>query len=188
MLEIEVPEQEYYDESTNTFIQIPPKTLRLEHSLSSLSKWEMKWKKPFLSSRPEHKKTNEEICDYICCMSLDSLTINDVRLLPNSSIDEIQDYIEDPMTATVIYDSSPQQNNKFSKSVTTAEVLYYYMIELGIPFECENWNLNKLITLIRVCSAKREEANGKNKMTKREIMERNRRLNEERKAKMNTKG
>lgn len=185
MLEIEVPEQEYYDENTNTFIEIPSKTLRLEHSLSSLSKWEMKWKKPFLSQLPEHKKTTEEICDYIRCMSLDPITIEDIYNFPKEVFDKIESYIEDPMTATKIYDSSKNSN---SRSVDTAEVLYYYMVELGIPFECENWNLNKLITLIRVCSTKREEASGKNKMSKREIMERNHRLNEERKAKMKTKG
>lgn len=185
MLEIKVPEQEYYNESTNTIDTIPEKTLRLEHSLSSLSKWEMKWKKPFLSQLPEHKKTNEEICDYICCMSLDPISMEDVYLLPNESVQKIEAYIEDPMTATKIYDNSKPTS---SKSINTAEVIYYYMVELGIPFECENWNLNKLITLIRVCSTKREEASGKNKMSKREIMERNNRLNKERKAKMKTKG
>lgn len=185
MLEIEVPEQEFYNEDSNSFITYPSRTLRLEHSLSSLSKWEMKWKKPFLSDRPEDKKTAEEMCDYICCMSLDPITIEDIYNLPKSIFEKINAYIEDPMTATKIYDNSKTNS---SKTVDTAEVLYYYMVELGIPFECENWPLNKLIMLIKVCCTKKNEASGNNKMSKREIMERNRRLNEQRKAKMNTKG
>lgn len=185
MLEIEVPELEYYDEIKNQFINYPSKTLKLEHSLSSLSKWEMKWKKPFLSNLPEHKKTTEEIYDYIKCMSLDPVDIEEIKNLPISVFNEIEDYISDPMTATTIRDTS---NPSAFASVDTAEVIYYYMVELGIPFECENWPLNKLLMLIRVCSVKKDEANGSNKMSKREIMERNRKLNEERKAKMKTKG
>ena len=59
------------------------------------------------------------------------------------------------------------------------------MIVLGIPFECEKWHLNRLMTLIRVVSAKNAPPK---KMSKNEILAQQRRLNAERKAKFNTKG
>lgn len=184
MLEIEVPETEFYDEESNTFITYEAVTLRLEHSLSSLSKWEMKWKKPFLSNLPEHQKTVEELYDYVRCMSLEPVEDSVLKRIPPTAFESIQEYIEDPMTATTIKDDT---KNK-SKTFDTSEVIYYWMIEMGIPFECQDWPLNRLLMLIRVCSVKRAEANGKGSMSKREIMERNRRLNEERKARMKTKG
>lgn len=184
MLEIEVPETELYDEESNTFITYDAVTLRLEHSLSSLSKWEMKWKKPFLSNLPEHQKTVEELYDYVRCMSLDPVDDSVINRISFTMFESIQKYIEDPMTATTINDGT----NSKSKTFDTSEIIYYWMIEMGIPFECQDWPLNRLLMLIRVCSVKRSEANGTGSMSKRQVMERNRMLNEQRKAKMNTKG
>lgn len=142
----------------------------------------MKWKKPFLSKLQKHEKTVEEVTDYIRCMCLDDVDPDILRTLPPECLKKIEDYIEDPMTATTF----PDNNDPPSRSIDTAEVIYYWMVELGIPFECEYWPLNKLMTLIRVCSIKKSE--GTNKRSKRDIIARNRELNEQRKAKYNTKG
>ena len=68
MLTIQIPGQEKYDEEKNEFFDTKPVTIQLEHSLISLSKWESKWHKPFY--HPINNKTNEEILDYIRCMTL----------------------------------------------------------------------------------------------------------------------
>lgn len=184
MLEIKIPEREFYNEETNTFTRYESRTLRLEHSLFSLSKWEMKWKKPFLSKLPKHEKTVEEITDYIGCMCIDEVDDDTLKTLPPETLKQIEEYIEDPMTATTF----PESIDPPSRSIDTAEIIYYWMVELGIPFECEHWPLNKLMTLIRVCSIKKEEASGGKKRSKRDIMARNRALNEQRRAKNKTKG
>lgn len=182
MLEITVPERTFYDEKTGTFITVKSQTLQLEHSLVSLSKWESKWVKPFLDNKD---KTEEEALDYIRCMTINRNVNPYVYYgLTQSHIKEIYDYINAPMTGTTFTDRRPQAS-RASKSRITAEVIYWEMITLGIPFECQKWHLNKLLTLIKVCSIK----NGpQKKMSKREIMARNAELNAERKAMLHTKG
>lgn len=93
----------------------------------------------------------------------------------------INDYISAPMTATTI--TEPPGKN--SREVVTSEVLYYYMISCNIPFECEKWHLNRLLTLIRVCSVKNQPAK---KKPMAEVMKSNAALNSARKKQLNTKG
>ena len=179
MLKISIPEREMWDEKTSTFIQLPKAELQLEHSLVSISKWESKWNKPFLT---KEEKTPEEVQDYIRCMSLTSNTDPLVfEYLPESALKEITDYIAAPMTATTFSDNSRQRNNE----IITNEIIYYWMVTFNIPFECQKWHLNRLLTLIRVCSIKNQPAE---KMTPREIMEQNRALNKMRKAQLHTRG
>ena len=179
MLKITIPEIEGFNESTNEFIRIPETHLQLEHSLVSVSKWESKWCKPFLSS---NAKTSEEIIDYIRCMTLTQNVDPKVYMfIPAKEINEIQDYIQAPMTATTFSNES----NKPSRSIITNEVIYYWMITLGIPFECQKWHLNRLLTLIKVCSIYN---GGGKKMSNKDILTRNKALNEARKAKYKTRG
>lgn len=179
MLEIEIPSQELYDESKNEFLNIEGRKLQLEHSLISISKWESKWKKPFLS---KDKKTNEQLIDYINCMLLtknvDKLLINN---LPPDVLLEINSYIEDQQTATWFNDNDKGS----SREIITSEVIYYQMFKCGIPKECEKWHLSRLITLIRVFAAK--DGNSK-KMSKDQIRRQNRELNEKRRAASKSKG
>lgn len=180
MLKITIPESEMFDEKVGEFIYVKEQTLQLEHSLLSLSKWESKWHKPFLGLE---EKTMEETIDYIRCMTLtQNVDPNVYRVLSNENIKAINEYIKDPMTATTF---SNDTNQSGGKEIITSEILYYDMIGFGIPFECQKWHLNRLVTLIRVCSIKQ---NPPKKMSKGDIMRRNADLNAARKQRMNTKG
>lgn len=179
MLQIVVPAVEMYNEQTNEFVIAKEQTLQLEHSLVSLSKWESKWNKPFLT---KDEKTFEETIDYIRCMTLTKNVKPEVYLrLTPENIEEINQYIAAPMTATTINDRDP----RISREINTSELIYYWMIALNIPFECQKWHLNRLLTLIKVCSIKSQSPK---KMSKREIMQRNASLNEARRKKLNSKG
>ena len=180
MLEITIPAVEQWDELNQEFIYTKEQTLRLEHSLVSLSKWESKWNKPFLSKQD---KTQEEILDYIKCMTTtQNVDPNIYKCLTNSNIIEIKEYIESPMTATTF---SKDKNSKTNREVVTSELIYYWMIALNIPFECQKWHLNRLLTLVQVCNIKNQPPK---KMSKKEIMSRNAALNAARRQQLNTKG
>lgn len=53
MLKIELPFKDEFDEKTERWVTLPEISLRLEHSLVSLRKWESKYHKPFLG-KEEH--------------------------------------------------------------------------------------------------------------------------------------
>lgn len=185
MLRITIPAAEWYDERTEEFFNSKEQTIQLEHSLLSLSKWESKWKKPFLDK--EHKKTYAESIDYIRCMTLtqnvDPLCYYAIN---NELMEQISNYIEDSMTATWFSEhQADKRPGRTSHEVITAELIYYWMVALQIPFECQKWHLNRLFTLIQVCNIKNTKPTP---MTKREIMKRNRELNAARRQKLNTKG
>lgn len=182
MLKITIPATEYYDETTNSFINTKEQTLQLEHSLVSLSKWESRWKKPFLT---KGEKTKEQTIDYIRCMTITQNVDPIIYLgITDKIVEEVSAYIDDSMTATWFNDETQsQQSNRHTKRITS-EVIYYWMIACNIPFECQKWHLNRLLTLIRVCNA----YNNPKKMSKKEILARNKALNEARKAQHNTKG
>lgn len=151
MLEIVVPEQEYFNENINTFINIKETRLQLEHSLISLHKWEAKTHKPFLGT----DKSMEEIIEYIKCMTIGRTDPNLYNFLPASVFEQIIAYIKDPMSATWfkdLYDGLP--NSKGRNGVVTAEIIYYWMISLNIPVEFERWHLCQLLTLIKVINEK----------------------------------
>lgn len=182
MLTIHIPDREYFDDETSEFICLAGRTLELEHSLASLAKWEEKWHEPFLGRvGQETARTEEQTLDYIRCMSVSPLTLADLQHLPSSAVDEVQEYINDPHTATTVHDSRPV-GAPGRKQTITAELIYYWMIKLEIPFECESWNLNRLLMLIRVCEIKDGEAQKKNKMPGKSAMSQQRALNMQRRA------
>lgn len=180
MLEIIIPKREHYDEKRNEFIYTQERVLRLEHSLVSISKWEAKWQKPFLS---DNEKTVDEIVDYIRCMTITQSVDPEVyKCLTDNNMREINTYIDSPMTATTF---NNMRNQAGSREVITSEIIYYWMVTFNIPFECEKWHLNRLLTLIKVCNVKN---NPPKKMSKQEIMNRNKQLNAERRKRLNTNG
>lgn len=173
-------EPEKWDEIKEEFVPPEYKTLQLEHSLVSISKWESRWHKPFLSKK---EKTSEETIDYIRCMTItQNVSPSVYSHLSSANIKEIDAYINDSMTATFFSDNKKKSSKQ---TIITSEVIYYWMIALRIPMECQKWHLNRLLTLIKVCS---EKSAPPKKMSQDEIISRNVALNEERKRKMNTKG
>lgn len=180
MLTLIVPARDFYDEKTTAFVSSPEVTLRLEHSLFALSKWERIWKKPFLSVE---KKTSEETMSYIQQMCLDEDVDPSVFSRLNSVDHErIREYLSAKMTAAWFSDSGTR---KPSREIVTAEIIYYWMISHNIPFECQYWHLDSLLALIKTCNAK--NATGK-KMSRSEILAKQRELNMKRRAQLGSKG
>lgn len=172
---------EYYDEHDGMIKKRKGRKLCLEHSLISISKWESKWKKAFISDKD---MTRTQTIDYIRCMCLnppDDPTLFDT--LTTDEIESINAYINDSMTATTISRRGPKRP---SREIITAEVIYYWMIQYGIPFDpCEKWHFSRLMTLIEVAAAK----NGpQKKMSMKDQMAQQRMLNASRRAKLNSKG
>lgn len=181
MLQIEIPSREYYDEVRNEFITIKGQTLQLEHSLVSISKWESKWNKPFLS---RDKKTVEEFLDYVRCMTLtQNVNPNVYKNIDQTIANKITEYIEAPMSAT--WFNEQKGAHRPSREVVTSELIYYWMVALQIPFECQKWHLNRLMNLVRICNIKNAP---KKKMSKSEIMSRNAALNAARRKSMGSSG
>lgn len=176
MLEIAVVVEEMYDEEKRRFLPSSTHTVRLEHSLISLSKWESIWEEPFLGKK---SKTPEQTLSYIKQMVVEGELPSAVFLhLCQNHLSQIEKYIESPQTATKIY---VDPKAPASREIVTSELIYYWMFSLKIPFECERWHLNRLLTLIRVFNVKNSP---KSKMSAAE----RRQLNRQRLAKYNTRG
>lgn len=180
MLEITIPAIEYYDSEKDEFVSPvkKPVTLRLEHSLVSLQKWESKWHKPFLG---DEEKTKEETLDYVRFMCTTPNIDPDIyEYIPMSEMKRISDYISDPMTATWFNESKSQGIRPGKKEVITAEIVYYWMVALGIPSEYRKWHLNQLLTLIRVINIKNTPPK---KRSKKDTLAEYSRINAARRAK-----
>lgn len=169
---------EYWDEEKEEFINTDCGEIHLEHSLVSISKWESKWKKSFINS---DKQIGDELYDYIRCMCKEPISLDLVKSMGVGVIQQIIEYINDPMSATTIKTNGTKRPNR---EVITSELIYYWMIALNIPFECQEWHLNRLLKLIEVCNLK----NDPKKMGKNEILRQNRDLNAARRKALNTKG
>ena len=186
MLQVTIPYTEFYDENAEEFISVKEQTLQLEHSLVSISKWESKWKKAFLSKDP---KTNEEVIDYVRCMTL-TQNVNPLvyKAIPRDVFEKIFAYIDDPMSATVINEIKVPGAPKRKSENVTSELIYYWMVALQIPFECQKWHLNRLMNLVRICEIKNTPPDKRKKMSRSEILSRNNELNKARRAAMGSKG
>lgn len=180
MLELKLPDVELFNEETEEFVYVKGRTITLEHSLVSLSKWEAKWQKPFLR---KEGLTPEETLDYIRCMTIEK-NVDPMlyKTMPADALKKVKDYIDSPMTATWFSDD---KKGSPSRETITSELVYYWMITSNIPFECQKWHLNRLLTLIKICSIKNQPPK---KMSKKDIMSRNRALNEARRRQLNTTG
>ena len=181
MFQLVIEPREEWNETTQEFVYTKGQILQLEHSLVSISKWEAKWCKPFLGEK--QKMSVEEITDYIRCMTLtQNVDPNIYKFLSNKNIEKVYQYINAPMTATKVPDKNTGPK---SQETITSELIYYWMISYQIPFECQKWHLNRLLTLIRVCAYKNAPAK---KHSKRDLMSRNAALNAARRKQLNTKG
>ena len=180
MLKIETPETELWDEYNQRFILVKKQTLFLEHSLISLSRWESNWEKPFL--KRNDKKTLVETIDYVRCMTINNnVDPNVYRVLTADNINAINAYVNAKKTATIVYEDKRRSTGE----TVTSELIYYWMVSLGIPFECQKWHLNRLLTLIRVCNVKNSP--GK-KMGRNALLNRYASLNKKRREAMHSNG
>lgn len=173
MLRIVIPGQELWDERKNEFVYTKPCEIRLEHSLVSVSKWEAKWKKPFLKSfEKDGDLSFEELIDYVRCMTItQNVEPKAYQNLSKENLKDILEYIDDPMTATWFSD---EKKPRTSRRTITSELIFSWMIDFGIPFECKKWHLNRLITLLRVCEA---EHRPKKKSSQSDLLKKHARLN-----------
>lgn len=182
MLTIRVPDKEFWDSKKNEFCTIKGQELQLEHSLISISKWESKWHIPFLNDnkRIKAEKSNEQIMDYIRCMTINKVADDRVYYcLTQENLKAITDYCEDPMTATTFTDKKSGGNPKAlntSGTFMTNEIIYYQMYKLGIHHDWEKRHINRLLTLIRVMAEKEEQANNPKKMPHAEAAKQQRAL------------
>lgn len=180
MLLLSIVVTEDFDEATHEFVGADTVEVELEHSLVSLSKWESKWEKPFLN---EDEKTKEELLDYIKMMFLGELPPEKVlSAISPDNIKEIEEYINAKMTATWF---SEDETPSAFRAVVTAEIIYYWMIALAIPFECQHWHLNRLMTLIKVCNIKNQP---RKNMSQSEAGAMQRALNQERRKASGSSG
>lgn len=178
-LTIQVDGMELFNQATNQFIETKPQTLVLEHSLVSISKWESKWHKMYLETP---KKTSEELLDYVRCMTINkNVPEYTYHALSQKNIDDIVRYMEDPMTASSVYD--PRTGGHHER--VSSELIYYWMISFNIPVEFEKWHINRLLMLIKICSKKNSKPSKKEKAA----MDRRRaEINQQRLAKMKQRG
>lgn len=179
MLTIVIEPVELFNQITSTFTKTKRYELVLEHSLVSISKWESKWKKPFISVAP---KTVEESVDYIRCMTITQNVPDEAyEYLSQSVVDQVTAYIDDPMTATTIHNPNKSGRNE----IVTSELIYYWLITLNIPVEFQRWHLNRLLTLISVCNLKSEKPK---KMSRSQAAAQQRSINAARRAKYGSSG
>lgn len=180
MLSIIVPGKEHFNEETQEFETRGDVVLHLEHSLASLSKWESIWEEPFLSNG---QRTTEQLISYVECMCVCAVSSSEVfSRLTEENVESINAYLDSKQSATRITEI---KNQAPSREVVTSELIYYWMVSYRIPFECDQWNLNRLFTLIRICGIK----NTKQKpMSKAALAARNRELNAQRRQQLGTNG
>lgn len=180
MLELKIPSIEIYDEDKEEFRLIKGTTLRLEHSLVSISKWESRWKIPFLT---KEQKSLEQTIDYVRCMTMNQNV--DPMLyagITNKHVEKINEYISDNRTATTFNDTHLPRGRS---EIITSELIYFWMAQFNIPMECQRWHLSRLLTLIRIASIKNSP---EKKMSRRAILSQNRSLNAARRKAHKTRG
>lgn len=184
MLIINIPATELFNANTNEFVEIKETNLQLEHSLMSVKKWEQKWHKPFINQNRLDFKTDEELLDYIRCMTINTVPKQVYSALTSKDIKAITDYIDNPMTATVFSNKNLLGTGNSGEYITN-ETIYYWMIELNIPVEFQKWHLNSLMSLIRFINVKHQP---KKNMNAKEAAAYRKAENARRRAKLNSKG
>ena len=186
MLTIIIPPRKMWNSEKEIFIDTKEYVITLEHSLVSISKWESKWHIPFIS---DTKKTHLQQLDYIKFMTLTQKVDDEAfNMLTKQNLKEISDYIDDKRTATWFGERKNKPPGPVKKEVITSELIYYWMIALEIPFECQKWHLNRLLTLVKVCNAKAKLANKGKKGNKKETLASNAEINAARRKALGTKG
>lgn len=184
MITLEIPEQYIFDEATNTFYKVKAQKLHFEHSLAAIAKWETKWNIPFMDGKD---KTMVQLVDYIRCMCTDE-DVDPITFkgLSRQHMVLIEKYIENPATASWIDEKKKKpEKPKTHSEVMTSELMYFYMSQAQIPYECQYWPLSRLVMLLRIAG---EKMAPNNKMSKKDILAQQRALNKARRASSGSKG
>lgn len=176
------PKAAFWDDKKEEYIYTKETTIVVEHSLVSLSRWESKWKKAFLTKKD---KSVGELADYVRCMTITQNVDPLIYMsMTTEMIDSIVKYIDDPMTATHFSRMVDEQPTR--SEVVTSELIYYWMVKFGIPFNpCQKWHLNRLLALIETCS--RKEGGNPKKMDASFLTARSK-LNADRRSRLKSKG
>nr|DAR66505.1 MAG TPA: hypothetical protein [Caudoviricetes sp.] len=167
MLVIDTPDREFYNEETNEFIIKRGQTLHFEHSLNTLTEWESIYRKPFLT---REEKTAGELFDYFILMCEEDIGYSD---LTDDVVMQLAAYLDDRPTATTIKNS----DDRHQSMIMTSEVIYAYMANARVPFECDKWNLHRLLTLLGVIG---ELNSPKKKMSESKTLDEYDRINRQR--------
>lgn len=185
MLEIAIEETEFFNEKSMKLIRVPSVTLRLEHSLRSLSKWETFWEIPFYSDK---KKTPEQLLSYVSQMSEDPIDDFTLSRFGKDEFDKLNKYLGSKLSATWFSDEGDEKPGR--GPIVTSELIYYWMTAFNIPFECDTWPLPRLMNLIKIAQIKAEQQNPnkKNRRPKSQMLSERAALNAKRRADMNSKG
>lgn len=179
---VTIPDQEGWDSEKEEFINIKGCTIRMKHSLLSISKWEMKWKKPFL--KPGYQMTEEETVDYYKCMTITQNVDPGVyEFISPLDKRRIADYISTPLSAY----SPVNKKGGGSKKPIVSERLYFWMTAYNIPSSYEKWHLSRLINLLEIAAEENSPDKSK-KMPTGEIYRQNHELNQMRRKAMHTRG
>lgn len=182
MLELHIKSRELWDSENDQFVYIDECDLKLEHSLVSISKWEAKYHVSFINTKD---KTAEQTFDYIRMMIIGKVPSDEVLAsLTNEQIQQISDYINNPMTATTFSkeDEEEIEAKKKKNKFTTSEEIYYWMTAENIPFECQYWHLNRLIALVKICAIYNKPKDDKpKKLTSTDLVSRRARMEAARK-------
>lgn len=176
-----LPTREIFDSEKQEFGVIGGIEIDLEYSLYTISLWESKWKKPFISN--SDKLTGEEevgLYEAMCLTKGVDRVMWGLLTLPLKK--DIFQYMADPMSATTVKSNN---NRPGKREIITTEIIYYWMSSLNIPYSCEHWHFNRLLKLIEVGFIKQAPPK---KMSKREAAMQYKSLNEQRKAMWNTRG
>ena len=181
MISFVISPEELWDHKNEVFVHKAPVMIHLEHSLRAISKWEARYCKPFIGKK---EWTASEMLDYVRCMCLDDSIDPAVFLsLSAKQMEAVQAYIDLPMTATWFSNNEQRVGNR--GSAVTSELIYFWMSSYGIDWQAQDWHLNRLMTLIRICSEKNKPPK---KMPKGAAAARQRALNAKRLKKSHTGG
>ena len=183
MLKITFAKAELFNNETQQFFDIPGGTFNFEHSLLSVSKWESKYCKPFLTDDETFTKTASEWMYYFKCMCTNE-NFNPA-LITSDTQTKLLEYIKRNQTATRIKPSKPDPGK--SKPYMSSELLYANMANTNVPFTAERWPLSRLMALLGIIADQNTDPKDK-QMSADETREMQRRLNEQRRKEMNSKG
>lgn len=182
MLKLSLPKLDVWDDNLEEFKELGGQTVELEHSLYTVAAWEAKWKTPFASKKG---LTQEQLLDYIKNFMCQTPEIpNSAWLTLNQEfLKKVSDYMEDSQTATTI--KKLQSSGANRREIVTAELLYFYMTQFNIPPQYEHWHLNRLMTLLDVCSVKSAPSK---KMGRKEAAQMRATQNAQMRARLGSKG